>query len=66
VSDCCLTPNEQLVNNIMNRTVIFQRDDDNVCFVLDQHAIDYITIKKNKEKNTSVASMLASSAVDSG
>jgi hypothetical protein len=37
VGDCCLTPNKQLFF-IMTRTqVTFQRDNDDVRFVLDQH-----------------------------
>ena len=37
VGDCCLTLNKQLFV-IMTRTqVTFQRDNDDVCFILDQH-----------------------------
>jgi hypothetical protein len=36
VSDCCLTPREESSSYIM---VTFLRDDDAVCFVLDQHTL---------------------------
>ena len=38
VSDCCLTPIQQFFGYIMARTSYFQWDDDEVPFVLDQHA----------------------------
>jgi hypothetical protein len=37
VSDCCLTPIQQFVSYIMERTSYFQWDDDEIRFVLDQH-----------------------------
>jgi hypothetical protein len=39
VSDCCLTPTQQFFSAISWwEQVNFQWDDDEVCFVLDQHA----------------------------
>ena len=38
VSDCCLMPTQQLFSYIMARTINFQWDNDEVRFVLDQHA----------------------------
>jgi hypothetical protein len=39
VSDCCLTPTQQFFSFIMaQEQVNFQWDDDEVHFVLDQHA----------------------------
>jgi hypothetical protein len=38
VTDYCLTPIQQLFSYIMERTVNFQWDDDEVHFVLDQYA----------------------------
>jgi hypothetical protein len=37
VSDCCLTPNKKFFNYVMVRTSYIWLDDDDVCFVLDQH-----------------------------
>ena len=38
MSDCCATPTQQFVSYIMARINFnVQRDDDEVCFVLDQH-----------------------------
>jgi hypothetical protein len=43
VSDCCLTPIQQFFSYIMARQVNFQWDDDEVRFVLDQHAgLDFV------------------------
>jgi hypothetical protein len=38
VSDCCLTPTQQFFSYIWRERVNFQLDDDEVRFVLDQHA----------------------------
>jgi len=38
LSDCCLTPNEQLLCYIMARTSYISWHDDDMDFVLDQHA----------------------------
>ena len=38
ISDCCLTPKQQLLSNIMQEQVNFQWNDDEVRFILDQHA----------------------------
>jgi hypothetical protein len=38
VSDCCLTPTHQFFSYIMAKKVNFQWDDDEVLFVIDQHA----------------------------
>ena len=38
VSGCCLTPTQQFFSYIMAKKVTFQRDDNEVRFVLDQHA----------------------------
>jgi len=38
VSDCCLTPNEQLFSYIMDRTSYMWQDVNDVLFVLDQQA----------------------------
>ena len=38
VSVCCLTPNEQFFNYIIERTSYIRWGDNAVCFVLDQHA----------------------------
>ena len=37
VSDCCLMPNEQVFGYITVWTCYIQLNDDDVCFVLDQH-----------------------------
>ena len=37
MSDNCLTPNEQHFSHIMATTSYIQCNDDDVCFVLDQH-----------------------------
>jgi hypothetical protein len=39
VSDYCFTPNETFFSYIMARTSYIRWDDDNICFVLDQHAL---------------------------
>jgi hypothetical protein len=55
VSGCCLTLIQQFYSYIMARTGKFQRDDNKVHFVLDQHAeLDFDVM----------VSMLALSAVD--
>jgi hypothetical protein len=38
VSNCCLKQNEQFFRYFMARTCYIQYEDNNVCFVLDQHA----------------------------
>jgi len=38
VSDCCLMPTQQFFSNIMARFNYFSIDDDEIRFVLDQHA----------------------------
>ena len=37
VSDCCLVPTQQFFSHIMVRTSYIWWDDDDICFVLDQH-----------------------------
>ena len=49
VSDCCLTPIQQFFSYSMARTS-FQRDDDEVRFVLDQHAeLDFYSASSLKQ-----------------
>ena len=38
MNDCCLTPTQQLSAVSLREQVNFQWGDDEVCFVLDQHA----------------------------
>jgi hypothetical protein len=40
VSDCCLTPIQQFLAASWREQVIFQWDDDEVCFVINQHALN--------------------------
>jgi len=44
VSDCCLMPTQQFFSNIVTRFNYFSIDDDEVRFVLDQHAKSWIFI----------------------
>ena len=38
MSDCCLTPNEQLFSQMIARTSYIRLDDDNILLIQDQHA----------------------------
>jgi len=38
VSDCCLTPTEQFFSYIIKRTSYIRSDDNDVWFLIDQHA----------------------------
>ena len=53
VSDCCLMPIQQFFSYIMARTwVNFQWDDDEVRFVLDQHAkLDFYSASSLKQQS---------------
>ena len=41
MTDCCLTPTQQFSDISWREQVNFQWDDDEVRFVLDQHALDF-------------------------
>ena len=53
VGDHCLTPNEQFFSYIMAWTSYFQWNDDDVRFVLDQHAeLDYYSANSLKQQSS--------------
>ena len=53
MSDCCLTPIQQFDSYIIARTSYFQWDDDEVHFVLDQHAyLDFYRASSLKQQST--------------
>ena len=55
VSDCWLTPIQQLFSYIMARTVNFKWDDDEVRFVLDQHAeLDFYSASSLKQQSACI------------
>ena len=53
MSDCCLTPIQQFFQLYHGENkLIFQRDDDEVRFVLDQHAeLDFYSASSLKQKS---------------
>jgi len=52
VIDCCLMPIQQFVSYIMAKHVIFQWDDDEIRFVLDQHAeLDFYSASSLKQES---------------
>ena len=52
VSDCCLTPIQQLCSYIMTKTSYFKWDDDEVRFELDQHAaLDFYSASSLKQQS---------------
>ena len=52
VSDYCLTPTQQFVSYIMVRTSYFQWNDDDIRFVLDQHAeLDFYSASSLKQQS---------------
>jgi len=58
VSDCCLTPSQQFFSYIMARTGYFQWDDDEVRFVLDQHAeLDFYSASSLKQQSAADMSL---------
>ena len=53
MNDCCLTTNEQYFSYFMTRKRYTQRDDDNVRFVLDQHAqLNFSSASSLKHQST--------------
>ena len=52
VSHCCLAPIKQCLSNIMREQVNFHWDDDDVCFILDQHAeLDFYGVNSLKQES---------------
>jgi len=52
VSDYCLMPTQQFSSYIMGRTSYIQWNDDDVCFVLDQHAeFDFYSASSLKQQS---------------
>jgi len=53
MSNCCLTPNEQFFIYIMVRTSCIRCDDNDVCFILDQHAkLEFYSASSVKQQFT--------------
>ena len=52
MSDCCLTPTQQFAAILCQEHVNFQWDDDEVHFVLDQHALlDFYSASSLKQQS---------------
>ena len=52
VSDCCLPPTQEFSSYIMREQVNFQWDDDEVRFILDQHAdLDFYSASSLKQQS---------------
>ena len=54
MSDCCFTTNEQLSSyNIVKQVAYHDDDDDNICFLLGQHAdLDFYSSSSLKKQPT--------------
>ena len=63
VSDCCLTPIQQFLAASWREQVNFQWDDDEVCFVINQHALnellDFYSASSLKQKQQSAGRHVA-------